>query len=202
MDRHEDDPSGRVLAKDGGRGRDPVEARHRDVADDHVGRQSLGGADERETVLHLRRPRRTPARADRAAVRRFPGGRRRAAGAGEPWPFRVMARVYGGASGAVAENVRMRRRRKLRCGVRKTTETLTCTSRQAWAPSLGDQPMLDRVPHELRGMDTPRICIIWYLCVSTVRVDRLRAAAISFMRRPSRIRRSTSRCRAVSCGSA
>ena len=54
MDRHEDDPGGRVLAQDRGRGRDPVEARHRDVADNHVRRQPLGGADERETVPHLR----------------------------------------------------------------------------------------------------------------------------------------------------
>ena len=31
----------------------PSRPRHRDVADDHVRRQSLGGADQRETVLHL-----------------------------------------------------------------------------------------------------------------------------------------------------
>ena len=45
MDRDEDDACRRVLAKDRGRGRDPVETRHRDVADDHVRRQALGGAD-------------------------------------------------------------------------------------------------------------------------------------------------------------
>ena len=54
MHRHEDDPGRRVPAEDRGGGRDPVEARHRDVADDHVRRQPLGGVDQREAVLHLR----------------------------------------------------------------------------------------------------------------------------------------------------
>ena len=41
-------------ADDLGGGRDPVEARHRNVADDHVRRQPLNGAEEGVTVLHLR----------------------------------------------------------------------------------------------------------------------------------------------------
>ena len=89
MDRHEDDPGGRVPAQDRGGGRDPVEARHRDVADNHVRRHPLGGADERETVLAPARSRRTPAGADRAAVPRFPRDRRRAAGVAETWSIRV-----------------------------------------------------------------------------------------------------------------
>ena len=39
----------------------------------------------------------------------------------------------------------------------------------------------------------PRACIISYLWVSTVRVDRPRLAAISFMRWPFTISRKTSR---------
>jgi hypothetical protein len=32
---------------------DPLETRHRDVADDHIGRQLLGGEHQRQTVVHL-----------------------------------------------------------------------------------------------------------------------------------------------------
>ena len=53
MDRHEDDPGRRVSVKDRAGGRDAVEARHRDVADNHVRRQPLRGRDQREAVLHL-----------------------------------------------------------------------------------------------------------------------------------------------------
>ena len=83
MDRHEDDPSRRVLAQDRGGGRDPVEARHRDVADDHVRRQLLGGADQRETVLHLRDDVELRLQQTAQQFRGFRRGRRRAAGAGE-----------------------------------------------------------------------------------------------------------------------
>ena len=47
----------------------------------------------------------------------------------------------------------------------------------------------------------PRASIISYLCVLTVRVESDRFAAISFMRWPLTINRSTSRCRGVRCGS-
>ena len=51
--RHEDDRRPRVLLKNHRRGRDPVQTRHRDVADDHVRRQPLGGADQRAAVTHV-----------------------------------------------------------------------------------------------------------------------------------------------------
>ena len=61
----------RVLAQDRGGRRDAVEAGHRDVADDHVRRQALGGADQREAVLHLRDHVELRLQQTRAAVRRF-----------------------------------------------------------------------------------------------------------------------------------
>ena len=54
MYRHEDDSSRGVVAKDFRCSRDSVEPWHRDVADDHVRFQPLGGGDESDTVLHLR----------------------------------------------------------------------------------------------------------------------------------------------------
>ena len=43
----------RVPTQDRGRCGDPVEPRHRDIADDDVWRQALGGADQRVAVLHV-----------------------------------------------------------------------------------------------------------------------------------------------------
>ena len=54
MDGHEDDPSVGVAAPDQHGGLDPVEARHGDVGDDRVGRESRRGAHEGVAILDER----------------------------------------------------------------------------------------------------------------------------------------------------
>jgi hypothetical protein len=53
MNGHEHDPCGALLWRIGAAAAIPVETRHRDVADDHIGRQLLGGEHQRQTVVHL-----------------------------------------------------------------------------------------------------------------------------------------------------
>jgi hypothetical protein len=53
MNGHEHDPCAGTPAEDQRGCGDPVETRHRDVADDDIGRQLLGGEHQRQTVVHL-----------------------------------------------------------------------------------------------------------------------------------------------------
>ena len=54
MNGDQDDPSCRIPKEYRRRGRDPVDARHRDVRDNDVRRQSPGGGNERLTIGHVR----------------------------------------------------------------------------------------------------------------------------------------------------
>ena len=51
--RDEHDSRGRILPEDRGGGRNPIQPRHGDVADDHVGQQARGGADELEAAFDV-----------------------------------------------------------------------------------------------------------------------------------------------------